>query len=195
MHADAFPEFDTPVLHGARVAVIGGGNVAMDSARVARRLGAKVSLIYRRGEEEMPARRAEVVHAKEEGIEFLTCTNPTQILGEQCVTGVECVKMSLCGIDASGRRSPEPIEGSEFTLDVDMVIQAIGTSPNPLLVSLLPGLERGRKGNVVVDKNGRTSIPHVYAGGDIATGAATVIEAMGSAKRAAAAINAMLKGE
>jgi len=195
MHADAFPEFDTPVLHGARVAVIGGGNGAMDSARVARRLGAKVSLIYRRGEEEMPARRAEVVHAKEEGIEFLTCTNPTQILGEQCVTGVECVKMSLCGIDASGRRSPEPIEGSEFTLDVDMVIQAIGTSPNPLLVSLLPGLERGRKGNVVVDKNGRTSIPHVFAGGDIATGAATVIEAMGSAKKAAAAIDAMLKGE
>ncbi len=195
MHADAFPEFDTPVLHGARVAVIGGGNVAMDAARVARRLGAKVSLIYRRGEEEMPARRAEVVHAKEEGIEFLTCTNPTRILGEQCVTGIECVKMSLCGIDASGRRSPEPIEGSEFTLDVDMVIQAIGTSPNPLLVSLIPGLERGRKGNVVVDKNGRTSIPHVYAGGDIATGAATVIEAMGSAKRAAAAINAMLKGE
>ncbi|MCK8519679.1 NADPH-dependent glutamate synthase [Methanoculleus sp. 7T] len=195
MHADAFPEFDTPVLHGARVAVIGGGNVAMDAARVARRLGAKVSLVYRRGEEEMPARRAEVVHAKEEGIEFLTCTNPTQILGEQCVTGVECVKMSLCGIDASGRRSPEPIEGSEFTLDVDMVIQAIGTSPNPLLVSLIPGLERGRKGNVVADKNGRTSIHHVYAAGDIVTGAATVIEAMGSAKKAAAAINAMLKEE
>ncbi|MCK9306195.1 MAG: NADPH-dependent glutamate synthase [Methanoculleus sp.] len=195
MHADAFPAFDTPVLHGARVAVIGGGNVAMDSARVARRLGAKVSLIYRRGEEEMPARKAEVLHAQEEGIEFYTCTNPTRILGEQCVTGIECVKMSLCGIDASGRRSPEPIEGSEFTLDVDMVIQAIGTSPNPLLVSLIPGLERGRKGNVVVDKSGRTSIPHVYAGGDIATGAATVIEAMGSAKRAAAAINAMLKGE
>ncbi|MDV4343188.1 NADPH-dependent glutamate synthase [Methanoculleus sp. YWC-01] len=195
MHADAFPEFDTPVLHGGRVAVIGGGNVAMDSARVARRLGAKVSLIYRRGEDEMPARKAEVEHAKEEGIAFYTCTNPTRILGEQSVTGVECVKMSLCGLDASGRRSPEPIEGSEFTLDVDMVIQAIGTSPNPLLVSLIPGLERARKGNVVVDENGRTSIPHVYAGGDIATGAATVIEAMGSAKRAAAAINAMLKEE
>ena len=195
MHADAFPESDTPVLHAARVAVIGGGNVAMDSARVARRLGAKVSLIYRRGEEEMPARRAEVVHAKEEGIEFYTCTNPTRILGEQHVTGIECVKMSLCGLDASGRRSPEPIDGSEFTLDVDMVIQAIGTSPNPLLVSLIPGLERGRRGNVVVDKNGRTSIPHVYAGGDIATGAATVIEAMGSAKRAATAIDVMLKGE
>lgn len=195
MHADAFPEFDTPVLHGGRVAVIGGGNVAMDSARVARRLGAKVSLIYRRGEDEMPARKAEVLHAKEEGIEFYTCTNPTRILGEQCVTGIECVKMSLCGLDASGRRSPEPIEGSEFTLDVDMVIQAIGTSPNPLLVSLIPGLERARRGNVVVDENGRTSIPHVYAGGDIATGAATVIEAMGSAKRAAAAINAMLKEE
>ena len=195
MHADAFPEFDTPVLHGARVAVVGGGNVAMDSARVARRLGAKVSLIYRRGEEEMPARKAEVEHAREEGIEFLTCTNPTRILGEQCVSGIECVKMSLCGMDASGRPSPKPIEGSEFTLDVDMVIQAIGTSPNPLLVSLIPGLERGRRGNVVVDENGRTSIPHVYAGGDIATGAATVIEAMGSAKRAAAAIDAMLKEE
>ena len=195
MHADAFPEFDTPVLHAARVAVIGGGNVAMDSARVARRLGAKVSLIYRRGEDEMPARRAEVLHAKEEGIEFLTCTNPTRILGEQCATGIECAKMSLCDLDASGRPSPEPIEGSEFTLDVDMVIQAIGTSPNPLLVSLIPGLERARRGNVAVDENGRTSIPHVYAGGDIATGAATVIEAMGSAKKAAAAINAMLKGE
>ncbi|KDE55324.1 NADPH-dependent glutamate synthase [Methanoculleus sp. MH98A] len=195
MHAEAFPESDTPVMHAARVAVIGGGNVAMDSARVARRLGAKVSLIYRRGEEEMPARRAEVLHAQEEGIEFYTCTNPTRILGEQCVAGIECVKMSLCGLDASGRRSPEPIEGSEFTLDVDMVVQAIGTSPNPLLVSLIPGLKRARKGNVVVDENGRTSIPHVYAGGDIATGAATVIEAMGSAKKAAAAIDAMLKGE
>jgi len=195
MHAEAFPEFDTPVLHAARVAVIGGGNVAMDAARVARRLGAKVFLIYRRGEEEMPARRAEVVHAKEEGIEFYTCANPVRILGDQHVTGIECVKMALCGIDASGRRSPKPIEGSEFTLDVDMVIQAIGTSPNPLLVSLIPGLERGRKGNVIVDENGRTSIPHVYAAGDIVTGAATVIEAMGSAKKAAAAINAMLKGE
>lgn len=195
MHAEAFPEFDTPVMHAARVAVIGGGNVAMDAARVARRLGAKVSLIYRRGEEEMPARRAEVVHAKEEGIEFVTCANPTRILGEGCVTGIECVRMSLCEIDASGRRSPEPIRGSEFTLDVDMVIQAIGTSPNPLLVSLIPGLERARRGNVVVDEDGRTSIPHVYAGGDIATGAATVIEAMGSAKRAAAAIDAMLKEE
>jgi glutamate synthase (NADPH/NADH) small chain len=195
MHAEAFPEFDTPVLHAARVAVIGGGNVAMDAARVARRLGAKVFLIYRRGEEEMPARRAEVVHAKEEGIEFYTCANPVRILGDQHVTGIECVKMALCGIDASGRRSPKPIEGSEFTLDVDMVIQAIGTSPNPLLVSLIPGLERGRKGNVIVDENGRTSIPHVYAAGDIVTGAATVIEAMGSAKKAAAAINAMLKEE
>ena len=195
MHAEAFPEFDTPVMHAARVAVIGGGNVAMDAARVARRLGAKVSLIYRRGEEEMPARRAEVVHAKEEGIEFVTCANPTRILGEGCVTGIECVMMSLCDIDASGRRSPEPIRGSEFSLDVDMVIQAIGTSPNPLLVSLIPGLERARRGNVVVDRDGRTSIPHVYAGGDIATGAATVIEAMGSAKKAAAAIDAMLKGE
>ncbi len=195
MHANAFPEFDTPVLHGARVAVIGGGNVAMDAARVARRMGAKVSLIYRRREEDMPARRVEVLHAKEEGIEFFTCTNPTRIFGEGCVSGIECMEMSLCDIDASGRPSPEPVLGSEFTLDVDMVIQAIGTGPNPLLVSLIPGLERGRRGNVVVDERGRTSIPHVYAGGDIATGAATVIEAMGSAKRAAVAINAMLKEE
>ncbi|MEG3056716.1 MAG: NADPH-dependent glutamate synthase [Methanoculleus sp.] len=195
MHANAFPEFDTPVLHGARVAVIGGGNVAMDAARVARRMGAKVSLIYRRREEDMPARRVEVLHAKEEGIEFFTCTNPTRIFGEGCVSGIECTEMSLCDIDASGRPSPEPVLGSEFTLDVDMVIQAIGTGPNPLLVSLIPGLERGRRGNVVVDERGRTSIPHVYAGGDIATGAATVIEAMGSAKRAAVAINAMLKEE
>ena len=195
MHANAFPEFDTPVLHGARVAVIGGGNVAMDAARVARRMGAKVSLIYRRREEDMPARRVEVLHAKEEGIEFFTCTNPTRIFGEGCVSGIECMEMSLCDLDASGRPSPEPVLGSEFTLDVDMVIQAIGTGPNPLLVSLIPGLERGRRGNVVVDETGRTSIPHVYAGGDIATGAATVIEAMGSAKRAAVAINAMLKEE
>ena len=195
MHANAFPEFDTPVLHGARVAVIGGGNVAMDAARVARRMGAKVSLIYRRREEDMPARRVEVLHAKEEGIEFFTCTNPTRIFGEGCVSGIECTEMSLCDIDASGRPSPEPVLGSEFTLDVDMVIQAIGTGPNPLLVSLIPGLERGRRGNVVGDETGRTSIPHVYAGGDIATGAATVIEAMGSAKRAAVAINAMLKEE
>ncbi len=195
MHANAFPEFDTPVLHGARVAVIGGGNVAMDAARVARRMGAKTSLIYRRREEDMPARRVEVLHAKEEGIEFFTCTNPTRILGEGCVSGIECVEMSLCDLDASGRPSPEPVPGSEFALDVDMVIQAIGTGPNPLLVSLIPGLERGRRGNVVVDETGRTSISHVYAGGDIATGAATVIEAMGSAKRAATAINAMLKEE
>lgn len=195
MHANAFPEFDTPIIRGARVAVVGGGNVAMDSARVARRMGAKVSLIYRRREEDMPARRAEVLHAKEEGIEFLTCTNPTRILGDGHVTGIECLQMSLSCADASGRPSPEPIEGSEFMLDVDMVIQAIGTSPNPLLISLIPGLELGRKGNVVVDEAGRTSIPHVYAGGDVATGAATVIEAMGSAKRAAATINAMLMEE
>ena len=165
MHADAFPEYDTPVLHAGRVAVIGGGNVAMDAARVARRLGAKVYLIYRRGEEEMPARRAEVVHAKEEGIEFLTCTNPIRILGKGGVTGIECVKMSLCEMDASGRRSPEPIEGSEFTLDVDMVIQAIGTSPNPLLVSLIPGLERGRRGTSLSTRTaGRPSLTFTPAG-------------------------------
>lgn len=194
MHADRFPEFDTPVRHPARVAVIGGGNVAMDAARVARRLGARVSLIYRRREEDMPARRVETIHAREEGIAFYTCATPVRILGEEEVTGVECVRMDLCEVDESGRPRPEPIPGSEFVLDVDVCIQAIGQGPNPLLVSMMPDLERGRKGNVRVDDGGRTSIPHVFAGGDAATGAATVIWAMGSAKQAAQAIHEYLAG-
>lgn len=198
MHANRFPEFDTPVIRASRVAVIGGGNVAMDSARVARRLGARVSLIYRRREEDLPARAAEVRNAQEEGVEFITCANPVRILGGPAVTGIECVRMDMCELDASGRPTPKPLEESNFTLDVDVVIEAIGQGPNPLLVSLIPGLELGRKGNVVVDENGRTSIPHVFAGGDVTTGAATVIEAMGAAKtaaqKAAKAIDEMLKG-
>jgi glutamate synthase (NADPH/NADH) small chain len=194
MHADRFPVFDTPVIQGSRVAVIGGGNVAMDAARVARRMGAHVFLIYRRREEDLPARRAEIDNAREEKVEFITCTNPVRILGGPEVTGIECTRMDMCEPDASGRPRPMAIEGSNFTLDVDIVIEAIGQGPNPLLVQIMPGLERERKGNVVVDETGLTSIEHVYAGGDVATGAATVIEAMGAAKKAAQAMNRMLQG-
>lgn len=194
MHADLFPVYDTPVIRGSRVAVVGGGNVAMDSARVARRLGAKVYLIYRRREEDLPARADEVHNAIEEGVEMVCCANPVRILGGPEVRGVECVKMDMCELDAGGRPIPRPSEGEEslFTLDVDLVVEAIGQGPNPLLSGLIPGLERGPKGNIVVDDDGRTSIPHVFAAGDIATGAATVIWAMGSAKKAAQAINRML---
>ncbi|NYT06463.1 MAG: NADPH-dependent glutamate synthase [Methanomicrobiales archaeon] len=193
MHADRFPEYDTPVRSGSRVAVIGGGNVAMDAARVARRLGAKVYLIYRRREDDFPARAAEVANAREEGVEFLCCANPVRILGGPVVTGVECLRMEMKKPDESGRPEPVPVEGSEFTLDVDIVIEAIGQGPNPLLVSLIPGLERGRKGNVVIDDAGATSVAGVYAAGDVATGAATVIWAMGAAKAAARSVNEMLK--
>ncbi len=193
MRADRFPEAGTPIKRGSRVVVTGAGNVAMDAARVARRLGARVTLVYRRREEDFPARRDEVRHAKEEGVEFVTCAAPVRILGEPDVTGVECVRMTMCDLDESGRPTPKEMEGSSFTIDADIVIQAIGTSPNPLLVRLLPGAATGRKGNLVVDEDGRTTVPRVYAGGDIATGAATVIVAMGAGKRAAAAIDADLR--
>ena len=195
MRADKFPAFDTPVKKGSRVVVAGGGNVAMDAARVARRLGGKVTLVYRRREEDLPARMAEIERAKEEGIEFVTCTNPVRILGDTAMTGVECVKMSMCELDASGRPEPKEIEGSHFIIDADVFIAAIGQGPNPLLVGQLPGLERGRRGNVIVDETGKTSLRNVYAGGDVATGAATVILAMGAAKTAARAIDRMLRGE
>ncbi len=194
MRADRFPATGTPVKRGSRVVVTGGGNVAMDAARVALRLGARVTLVYRRREEDFPARRDEVRHAKEEGVEFVTCAAPVRIHGEPAVTGVECVAMAMCDLDESGRPEPREVEGSTFVIDADTVIQAIGTSPNPLLVRLLPGAATGRKGNLVVDEDGRTSLPRVYAGGDIATGAATVILAMGAGKRAAAAIDADLRG-
>ena len=193
MRADKFPAAGTPIRPGSRVVVTGGGNVAMDAARVARRLGAKVWLVYRRRVEDLPARRDEVIHAEEEGIEFVPCTVPVRILGEPSVTGVECVQMEMCALDDSGRPTPRMLEGSSFVIDADTVIQAIGTSPNPLLVGLLQGIELGRKGNLVTDEDGRTSLPRVYAGGDIATGAATVILAMGAGKRAAAAIDADLQ--
>ena len=188
-------EFDTPIKRSKSVAVVGGGNVAMDAARCAKRLGAEnVYIIYRRSEEEMPARREEVEHAKEEQIEFKLLTNPVRIIeDENCaVRGIECVKMELGEPDASGRRSPEKIEGSEFVIDVDAVIMAIGTSPNPLIRSTTKGLETNRRGCLVVDENMMTAKENVYAGGDVVTGAATVILAMGAGKKAAKAIDEKL---
>jgi len=193
MHAERFPEYDTPVRHAGRVVVVGGGNVAMDAARVARRLGARVTLVYRRREEDLPARRAEVVRAREEGVEFALCANPVRVLGTNFVTGVECVRMEMCEIDESGRPEPTPVGGSNFVIDADMVIQAIGQGPNPLLIRKLGGIRYGRKGNIVVDEEGRSSLDRVYAAGDVATGAATVILAMGGAKKAARAIDRMLR--
>ena len=186
---------DTPIALSKKVAVIGGGNVAMDSARMALRLGAeKVYLVYRRSEEEMPARVEEVHHAKEEGVEFCLLQIPKRILGDanDKVTGIEIIKCRLGEPDESGRRRPVQIPGSEFTLDVDTVIVAIGNAANPLLTQSTPGLALNKWGNIVVDENCRTSIEGVYAGGDIVLGAATVILAMGQGRTAAAAMNKYL---
>lgn len=183
---------DTPIAVSKRVAVFGGGNVAMDSARMALRLGAqKVYLVYRRSEKEMPARVEEVHHAKEEGVEFCVLQNPKRILGNEQghVTGVECLRYELGEPDESGRRRPVAIEGSEFTIDVDTVIVAIGNGANPLLQQTTPGLKFNKWGNIEVDENCKTSLEGVYAGGDIVLGAATVILAMGQGRIAAAAIN------
>jgi glutamate synthase (NADPH/NADH) small chain len=186
---------DTPIALSKRVAVVGGGNVAMDSARTAVRLGAeKVYLVYRRTEKEMPARVEEVHHAREEGVEFRILQSPKRIIGDQDsrVTAVECLKFQLGEPDESGRRRPVPIEDSEFTIDVDTVIIAIGNIANPLIRQTTPGLEFNKWGNIVVNEDCKTSLPGVYAGGDIVLGAATVILAMGQGKTAAAAINAYL---
>ncbi len=186
---------DTPIAMSKRVAVLGGGNVAMDSARTAVRLGAgKVYLVYRRSEKEMPARVEEVHHAKEEGIDFRILQNPKRILGneEGYVTGMECLKYELGAPDDSGRRRPIPIKGSEFTIDVDTVIVAIGNGANPLIGQTTPGLELSKWGNIIVDEKCKTSLEGVYAGGDIVLGAATVILAMGQGRVAAAAINEYL---
>jgi len=198
MKAYQFPDYDTPVKVGKRVAVIGGGNVAMDSARCALRLGAdEVYIIYRRSEVEMPARREEVENAKEEGIQFRLLTNPKQFLGNEqnFVVGMECYEMELGEPDASGRRRPIVKPGSEFIIDVDEVVVALGTTPNPLIASTTPGLETGRRGIVIADElTGKTMKPKVWAGGDIVTGAATVISAMGAGKRAAVDIDEYLRG-
>ena len=193
------PGSDTPIQHARRVAVVGGGNVAMDAARCAKRLGAEeVFIVYRRSEKELPARAEEVEHAKEEGIVFHLLNNPTKILGDEQgnVTGMECVRMELGEPDASGRRRPVEVPGSEFVLEVDSVIMAIGTSPNPLIKSTTQGLETQKWGGIVVEEaTGLTSRERVYAGGDAVTGAATVILAMGAGKTAAQAIHKALSGE
>ena len=191
-------DHDTPIKHSRAVAVVGGGNVAMDAARCAKRLGAEhVYVVYRRGEAEMPARAEEIHHAREEGIEFHLLNNPTRILsdGKGSVAGMECIRMELGEPDESGRRRPVEVPGSEFVLDVDTVIMALGTTPNPLIRSTTPGLETDRKGCLVVHEDTmETTREHVYAGGDAVTGAATVILAMGAGKKAAAAIHAALGG-
>ncbi len=192
MKAYQFPGTDTPIVRGGKVAAIGGGNVTMDSARTALRLGAeKVIVIYRRSRREMPARIDEIQHAEEEGIEFQFLTNPVRYTGNDKgrVTAVECIRMELGEPDDSGRRRPVPIEGSEFTIELDTVIVAIGNDANPLISGTTPELKMNRWGNIAADvETGRTNMPKVYAGGDIVTGAATVIEAMGAGKRAAEAI-------
>ena len=183
----------TSIMKGGNVAVVGGGNVAIDAARTALRLGAeKVYIVYRRSMEELPARKEEVEHAIEEGVEFLFLNNPVQILGDEngFVSGMECIKMELGEPDERGRRSPLPIENSEFTLEVNTVIMAIGTSPNPLIKSTTVGLEVNKRGGIIIEENtGATSREKVYAGGDAVTGAATVISAMGAGKTAAKAID------
>jgi glutamate synthase (NADPH/NADH) small chain len=193
MKAYDFPNYDTPIARGKDVAVFGGGNVAMDAVRTALRLGAENAyLIYRRSEVEMPARNEEIEHAKEEGIQFHLLTNPTQILGDEQgrVNAVECLKMELGAPDDSGRRRPTPIDGSEFTLEVDTVVVAIGTGANPLIAQTTPDLDMNKWGYIVVDeKTGATNKPGVFAGGDIVRGAATVILAMGDGRVAAEAIH------
>lgn len=185
------PDSITPVQRGKNVVVVGAGNVAMDAARTAMRLGAdNVTVVYRRSREEMPARKEEIEHAEEEGIRFMLLTSPVEILGADKVEGMRVIKMRLTEPDERGRRRPVPVENSEFEIACDQVIMALGTSPNPILKRSAPDLETDAKGVIKVDENGLTSIPHVYAGGDAATGAATVILAMSAGKRAAAAIYA-----
>lgn len=185
----------TPVFRAKKVAVVGGGNVAMDAARSAKRMGAEVYIIYRRSEAELPARREEVEHAKEEGVVFKLLTNPVRILtdADENVTGVRCVEMELGEPDASGRRRPVVKEGSEFDIPLDCVIMSLGTSPNPLLRNATQGLQTKPRGEIVADENGATSLEGVYAGGDAVTGAATVILAMGAGKKAAKAIDEYIR--
>jgi len=198
MKAYRFPEYDTPIIKSKKVAVLGGGNVAMDSARTAMRLGAEeVSIIYRRSRKEMPARIEEVHHAEEEGIILELLTNPIEIYGDEdgWVTGMKCLRMELGEPDASGRRRPVPIEGSEFDIEVDTVVVSIGNGANPLVPQTTPGLDTNKWGNILADDNtAATSKPGVYAGGDIVIGAATVILAMGAGKIAAAAMHRYMMG-
>ena len=197
MKAYKFPEYATPINIGKKVAVIGGGNVALDSARVALRLGKEVTLVYRRTELEMPGRLEEIENAKEEGVIFQFLTQPVRILGDDSgfVKGLECIKMKPGELDASGRKKPVPVENSNFILDVDTVVVAIGQNPNPLLTKVTPDLKTKENGVIIVDRNYMTSIAGVFAGGDIITGADTVIQAMGAGKKAAIAIDKYIKNE
>jgi len=198
MKAYLFPKYDTPPIKRNKVAVIGGGNVAMDSARTALRLGGDVSIVYRRAREQMPARAEEIHHAEEEGVKMLLLNNPVRILGDERhrVVGMECIRMELGEPDASGRRRPVPIKGSEFIMEVDTVIIAIGNQPNPLIPKSMPELQTTKHGTIVVDpETMETSVPGIFAGGDIVSGAATVISAMGQAKTAAVSIHRYLSGE
>ena len=195
MGAYNFPRNDTPIRIGKAVGVIGGGNTAMDAVRTARRLGAeKAYLIYRRSRQEMPAREEEVHHAEQEGVEFLMLTSPLRILadGNNWVRGMECQKMRLGEPDQSGRRSPVPIEGSEFVVELQTIIEAIGQKPNPIIQATTPGLTTSKRGTVVTDEGQATSRPGIFAGGDLARGGATVILAMRDGKNAAHAIHAYL---
>jgi glutamate synthase (NADPH/NADH) small chain len=195
MKAYNFPEYDTPVKRGKRVAVIGGGNVAIDSVRTALRLGAKeATIIYRRSKVEMPARAEEIKHAEEEGIIFELCTDPVRIIGEGgWVKAIECVRMDLCELDVSGRRRPEPMKGSEFQFPVDIVVVAVGTGANPLIPKSAKDLSLNKWGYIIADEEtGRTNLKGIYAGGDIVTGSATVISAMGAGRKAARAMNEYL---
>lgn len=194
MHAYS-DKYATPIYAGAKCIVVGGGNVAMDAVRTARRLGGEASIVYRRSEEELPARAEEVRHAKEEGIGFNMLTNPVRIIGNDKgnVVGIECISMRLGEPDATGRRAAEPIEGSNFTINCDTVIMALGTTPNPLIKHTTKGLDTDRRGCIVATEEGATSRPGVFAGGDTVTGAATVILAMGAGRKAAAAIAEYLK--
>jgi glutamate synthase (NADPH/NADH) small chain len=198
MHSFDFPNYDTPVYKAKNVVVVGGGNTAMDSARTALRLGAEsVKLIYRRSENEMPARKEERLHAKEEGVEFITLTNPVRFIGDgrKFIRGIECIRMELIGTDDSGRKHPRGIPGSNYIIETDMVILALGARPSPVLPSLVKNLTTDARGYITVDNKYMTSIPGIFAGGDIVGGDTTVIEAMGMGKKAARAITDYLRSK
>ena len=190
-------DYDTPIHTGKKVVVVGGGNVAMDAARTALRLGAETTIVYRRTENELPARKEEVHHAKEEGIKFAMLTNPVEVIGDEngWVKAVKCIRMELGEPDESGRRSPVEVQGSEFEIETDTVIMSLGTSPNPLIAKTTSGLETTRRGCLVADESGATTRPGVFAGGDAVTGAATVILAMGAGRKAAAAIHEYIQNK
>lgn len=198
MRGYEFPEWDTPLYRAKNAIIVGGGNTAMDAVRTAKRLGAdEASIVYRRSEEEMPARNEEIHHAKEEGVKFMNLVNPIQFIGDEQgnVVAAECLRMELGEPDESGRRRPVPMEGSEFTMDVDMVVIAVGNGSNPLISQTTPEIETNKWGNIVADEDGRTSMEGVYAGGDIVSGGATVILAMGAGRKSAAAMNEYLKAK